>query len=87
MNTVWWLFWLVALVAFFCVAVPVRRSKWREYKEASPLAILQRRYALGEISTEQYEERKARLERDKIGRTTIGSPPRAAPPMNTTQGV
>lgn len=30
----------------------------------SPLEILQRRYAQGELSTEEYEERKDRLERD-----------------------
>ncbi|MFN0087160.1 MAG: SHOCT domain-containing protein [Blastocatellia bacterium] len=30
-----------------------------------PLKILQRRYAAGEISTEEYEERKSGLERDR----------------------
>ena len=30
----------------------------------TPLEILQRRYAEGELSSEEYEERKERLERD-----------------------
>jgi putative membrane protein len=30
----------------------------------TPLAILQRRYAAGEISSDEHEERKAKLERD-----------------------
>ncbi|MEO8467221.1 MAG: SHOCT domain-containing protein [Gammaproteobacteria bacterium] len=29
-----------------------------------PIHLLQRRYAAGEISTEEYEERKTRIERD-----------------------
>ena len=39
---------------------PVPRGKAR----ATPLERLQRRYADGEISTEEYEERKKRLEKD-----------------------
>ena len=31
----------------------------------TPLDILQRRYAEGEISTEEYDEHKERLERDR----------------------
>ena len=30
-----------------------------------PMAVLRRRYAEGEISAEEYEERKARLEQDR----------------------
>jgi len=32
-----------------------------------PLEVLQRRYAAGEITTEEYEERKRVLERDRYG--------------------
>ena len=35
----------------------------RMYRE-DPLGILQRRYAAGELTTAEYEERKARIERD-----------------------
>ncbi len=35
------------------------------YRE-TPLGILQRRYAAGEITTEEYEQRKMRIERDLL---------------------
>jgi len=60
MHLFWWLFWFLIILAFFSLLTPVPRHKVRE----TPLQILQRRYAAGEISTEEYEERKQRLERD-----------------------
>jgi len=60
MHFFWWLFWLIVIALFFSLLTPVPRSKARE----TPLQTLQRRYAAGEISTEEYEERKQRLERD-----------------------
>jgi len=62
MNFIWWFFWLALAVVFFTVAVPVPRRRVRLYDH--PLSILRRRYAAGEISTEEYEERRARLIRD-----------------------
>ena len=64
MNGLWWLFWIAGLIFLFAFAVPVPRKTWRVYRESSPLLMLQRRYASGEISTAEYEERKAILERD-----------------------
>jgi len=64
MNGLWWLFWIGCLVLMFAFAVPVPRKTWRAYRESDPLLMLQRRYASGEISTAEYEERKAILERD-----------------------
>jgi putative membrane protein len=61
MHLFWWLFWIVLLVAFFSLVTPVPRRRVRE----TPLEVLQRRYAAGEISTEEYEERKARLTKDR----------------------
>lgn len=43
---------------FFSFATPVPRGKARE----TPLERLQCRYANGEMSTDEYEERKKRLE-------------------------
>jgi len=44
---------------------PVRRRTWASYREMqTPLQLLQRRYAAGEITTEEYEERRAKLMRD-----------------------
>lgn len=60
MHLFWWLFWIVLIVLFFGLLTPVPRSRARE----TPLQILQRRYAAGEISTAEYEERKERLARD-----------------------
>jgi putative membrane protein len=57
----WWLFWVVVIVAFFSLLTPVPKSRVRQ----RPLDILQRRYAAGEISSEEYEERKAKLLRDQ----------------------
>lgn len=60
MHVFWWLFWFLIISAFFSLLTPVPRHKARE----TPLQILQRRYAAGEITTEEYEGRKQRLERD-----------------------
>lgn len=60
MHVFWWLFWIVLIAALFFSITPVSRNRRRE----TPLEILQRRYAAGEISTEEYEERKAKLEGD-----------------------
>ncbi len=61
MHVFWWLFWIVLivlLVSFFDTSP--KGPKRRE----SPLEVLQRRYAAGEISSQEYEERKEKLQRD-----------------------
>jgi len=63
MHLFWWAFWVMLLAVFFTVAVPVRRKTVRELRE-TPIGILQRRYAAGEITTEEYERRMGRFERD-----------------------
>jgi putative membrane protein len=63
MHYVWWFVWLILIVPFFFLATPVRRKTVRLYQE-NPFGILQRRYAAGEITTDEYEERKSRIERD-----------------------
>jgi putative membrane protein len=64
MHLIWWFFWAILIVLFFSLLTPVPRRRARLTRE-TPLEILQRRYAAGDISTEEYEERKARLERDR----------------------
>jgi putative membrane protein len=61
MNVWWWLFWVVILVVFFSVLTPVPRRRARK----TPLEILQARYAAGELTTQEYEERKAHLGHDR----------------------
>ena len=60
MHFFWWLFWLAAIMLLFSPITPVSTGRRRE----SPLQVLQRRYAAGEVSTAEYEERKTTLERD-----------------------
>jgi putative membrane protein len=42
--------------------MPVPRVTYRQMQ--SPLQLLQRRYAAGEITSDEYEERRAKLMRD-----------------------
>ncbi len=60
MHFFWWLFWVAAIVLLFSPLTPVSPGRRRE----TPLQVLQRRYATGEVSTVEYEERKTVLERD-----------------------
>lgn len=67
MHFFWWMFWIAIMIALFSWAPPVPRRTARLYREG-PLGILQRRYAAGELTTEEYEERKARIVRDTADR-------------------
>lgn len=60
MHFFWWFFWVAIVVMLFTPITPISVSRRRD----TPLEILQRRYAAGEISMQEYEERKATLERD-----------------------
>lgn len=62
MHILWWLFWIVLIVSTFSWATPVPRRQMRRYEH--PLATLQRRYAAGELTTSEYDERKARIVSD-----------------------
>lgn len=64
MHVGWWVFWiiLIALGIWFITSARMRVPSSPPGREESPLEALKRRYANGEISTEEYEERKARLE-------------------------
>lgn len=64
MHLFWWLFWIILIVLLLWLPGPLARNRARGSRE-TPLEILQRRYAAGEISTEEYEDRKSRLERDR----------------------
>ncbi len=50
MHMFWWFFWLILLVSFFSFSMPVSRKKAR-LNRLTPLDILQRRYAVGELAT------------------------------------
>lgn len=66
MHWLMWIFWILVIALLVWGALwLVRRSRpgpngGRPVKE-SPTETLQRRYAAGEISTEEYENRKRKL--------------------------
>ncbi len=62
MHGFWWLFWVLLWIVFFSSMMPMRRSTYRQMQ--SPLQLLQKRYAAGEITREEYEERRITLLRD-----------------------
>jgi len=58
MNLIWWLIWAVLL--FWIFATPYKIPGQRMKKD-SPLDILKKRFASGEINTVEYEEMKKTL--------------------------
>jgi len=62
MYSYWWVFWVLIWIVFFLFMMPVRRTTYRQLQ--SPLQLLQRRYAAGEITSQEYEERRVKLLRD-----------------------
>lgn len=62
-HWLWWLFWVVLIAGLFFYGWG-RPSAQRRRLRDTPLQILQRRLANGEITTDEYEKRKALLERD-----------------------
>lgn len=62
MHAGWWLFWVVMILLFVAMRPG---ATWRQHAgREAPGAVLQRRLASGEITPQQYEERKALLDRD-----------------------
>ena len=63
MHWIWWLFWL-ALIGFIVFYGWGRPSGQRRGPRETPHDVLKRRLASGEISTDEYEQRKLLLDRD-----------------------
>lgn len=61
MSFVWWLIWLMLI--FWIFATPYDIPGQRKRKD-SPLDILQKRFASGEINNDEYQERKKIIEND-----------------------
>jgi putative membrane protein len=64
MNLIWWIIWIGLLVWIFAIPydIPFQRNK-----KSSPLDILQKRFASGEINKEEYYEKKTIIENDLSG--------------------
>jgi len=59
MNLVWWFIWVILL--FWIFATPYNIPGQRMKKD-TPLDILKKRYAAGQINTEEYKEMKRVIE-------------------------
>ncbi len=65
MHAFWWMFWVAFVILGFSFFDPVPKVQSKNRKDG-PLEILQKRFARGEISATDYEERKLRLRNDQI---------------------
>jgi putative membrane protein len=63
MHMIWWFIW-IALI-FWIFAIPYDIPGQRKKKE-SPLDILQKRFASGQIENEEYKEKREILENDIV---------------------
>ena len=63
MSLIWWFVWIMLL--FWIFALPYNIPGQRIRKD-SPLDILQKRFALGEITNEEYQEKKKIIENDLV---------------------
>ena len=61
MHIIWWFLWMIFI--FWIFATPYDIPGQRK-KKNSPLDILQKRFAAGQITKEDYQEHKALLEKD-----------------------
>ena len=81
MNFIWWIVWIAVLAAFFAFLTPVPRAAARSSND--PLSILKRRYAAGEITSAEFDERRARLLDETSPRHDAGWRADAPPPRRT----
>ena len=61
MNMIWWVIWIIMI--FWIFATPYNIPGQR-MKNDSPLDILRKRFAAGEINNDEYQEKKKILEAD-----------------------
>jgi len=61
MNFIWWFLWVIMLFWIFATPYNIPGQRLRK---AGPLDILQKRFASGEITNDQYQESKKILEND-----------------------
>ncbi len=59
MHFFWWLFWILMIISIFATPYDIPR---RINRKQNPLSILKKRLAKGEITSEEYNEKKKILE-------------------------
>lgn len=69
---IWWVIWALIIIFAFAWWIPWG-GRDRVVRRETPLELLQRRLANGEISPQDYEERKAILLRDQTFRGGPGN--------------
>lgn len=68
MHFLWWIFWI--LIAAYIFLTPYRIPGEKRPKD-SPLDILNKRFARGEITKEEFEEKKKFLENNSATQNTL----------------
>ena len=71
MHFLWWFFWIALILGVFTSYTPIPKAHLRKGERA--FDILRRRYAAGQVSLEEYEQRKMVLERDEPVSEPTGS--------------
>ena len=61
MHLIWWFVWIMFI--FWIIATPYKIPR-QQKKKNSPLDVLQMRFASGQITSVEYEEKKKILEND-----------------------
>ncbi|MBU2062757.1 SHOCT domain-containing protein [Flavobacterium frigidarium] len=61
MHLIWWIIWMFFLIWIFFVPADI---PYQKSKKESPLDILKRRFANGELSKEEFQESKKILDSD-----------------------
>jgi putative membrane protein len=61
MNYIWWIIWVVILIWIFAIPYDIPGQRKRR---DTPLDILQKRFASGQITNTEYQEKKKILSHD-----------------------
>lgn len=61
MHSFWWIFWVIMLVWIFMTPYNIPGQR---LKKDSPLDILKKRFASGQIDNNEYQEKKNLLEKN-----------------------
>jgi putative membrane protein len=60
MHLLWWLFWVIMIIWIFVTPYDIPGQRTRN---ETPLSILKKRFAKGEITKEEFEEKKKFLDK------------------------
>jgi putative membrane protein len=63
MHLIWWIIWMILL---FWIFFPPYDVPGQRKRKNSPLEILQKQFASGHLTIEEYKERKLILEKDAV---------------------